>query len=219
MKKVKSFLMVWLLILLVNVSFAQCPTIDIVGLAQSKLTTFATEKVAAFAQLQFAEAQKQLTEALKLNKITEAQYDIAKEYQKYLKTPNLSFAGGVYKGAEDSYRRLLILTDGNVINQFTTAIKSKLGSEATNYVTAVGLFIAQARNETEFIKSELEKVQSKTAYQMTDAERINLVREYEKDFRVMTAAVKLYYARMKKILSSKKGVQSSSLGFISRLIS
>jgi hypothetical protein len=219
MKKVKSFLMVWLLILLVNVSYAQCPTIDIVGLAQSKLTTFATEKVAAFAQLQLAEAKKQLDEALKSNKINLDQYNIAKEYQKYLETPNLSFAGGVYKGPEELYTRLLILTDGNVMNQFTSAIKSKLGSEADSYNVAVGLFIAKARNETEHIKTLLDLLKSEKKYTMNDSERMYWIRTYEKDFSVMISAVKLYYARMKKILSSKKGVQSSSLGFISKLIS
>jgi DNA-binding Lrp family transcriptional regulator len=219
MKKVKSFLMVWLLILLVNVSYAQCPTIDIVGLAQSKLTTFATEKIAGFAQLQLAEAKKQLDEALKLNKITEAQYDIVKEYQNYLVTPNINFVGGVYKSPEDLYQRIRVLTNGGVMNQFTTAIKSKLGSEADGYVTAVGLFISEARNKTEDIKKLLDKLKEKKELTMNDSERMYWVRTYEKDFGVMISAIKLYYSRMKKILSSKKGVQSSSWGFISRLIS
>jgi hypothetical protein len=219
MKKVKSFLTVWLLILLVNVSFAQCPTIDIVGLAQSKLTTFATEKIAAFAQLQLAEAKKQLDEALKSNKINLDQYNLTKLYQDHLATPNTNFSGGIYTKSEQLYSSIRGLTGGGVTNQFMALMTSKLGSEADSYKAAVALFIAQARNEAERTKKLLDDLKTAKVYQMTDSERMSWIKEYERDFSLTISAVKLYYARMRKILISKKGVQSSSLGWVSKLIS
>jgi hypothetical protein len=193
---------------------------NLITAGSTKLTALATEKISALAGEQLAAAQKTLDEAFKANKINLDQFNLEKKYQEYLQNPNNNFSGGPYASVEATYRRVVSMTDMNIMAAFWGTMQSKLSNDdLAPYRASVSLFIAAARNNAEDLKTKVDAIKSKQIFTMNDAERLNLIDKYQYDMSILLGAIKLYYARVVKILVAKKGVSSSSLGWLQKVIS
>jgi hypothetical protein len=185
---------------------------SLITAGSTKLTAIATERIAALANQQLAAADKAVTEALKANKINTDQFNLLKKYQEELKSPNNNFSGGPYASVEASYRRVVDITAISVMFELST-------DELSPFRASVALFIAAARSNAEDLKTKVDAIKKKEIFTMNDAERLNLIDKYQSEMSVLLGAIKLYYARVVKILVSKKGVSSSSLSRIQKIIS
>jgi hypothetical protein len=193
---------------------------NLITAGSTKLTALATEKISALAGEQLKEAQKALTEALKANKINLDQFNLEKKYQDYLANPNNNFSGGPYIAVEATYRRVVSMTDINIMAGFMATMQSKLSvDDLEPYRASVALFIAAARNNAEELKLKVDAIKKKEIFTMNDAERLNLIDRYQSEMSILLGAIKLYYARVVNILVAKKGVSSSSLGWLQKVIS
>jgi hypothetical protein len=204
---------------------AQCPTIDLGNLTQNSATAANTLKMLGVSQEQLTKITE-FAKTANLNKIiSDSQLSLVKQYHQALAKPSPMLAGDQYKDVVKYYNKVVSYTSLAVTSGFLNTMQSKLGAEATKYSTAMGMFIAAARVHAEGIRKRYEDVMKAnnssnqgqlnngTSLVMNDAERLAVMKECEHEMSLVLASIKLYYARVRKIMVSKKGVSSGAFSW------
>ncbi len=218
-KKILTIAVVFLLLLQQKNAFSQCPTIDLLANSNALQQIGISTQSLGISTEQLAQLQQTLQAAKDGNILSTLQLNLQKDYFKSLLTPNPAILNPAYNKINLLYNRIQIMTGYNVAGNFLNTMSSKLGADANPYIAAVATFIAAARTDADNIVSKGNDLNNQDIFSMTDAERLASIERLEKDASILISAIKLYYARVQKILVSKKGISSSSLGWLKKIIS
>ncbi len=224
-RKILTIAVVFVLLLQQSKVFSQIVN-DPLNEIQNTLTAKATGQQLTQMYVQYEKIKQQFEEAVKQTKLGTKQLSMIVKAQNLLGQPNSIITGPAFEKVSALCNRIDNLTSAAVLAGFLGTMQNKLGADGDRYSVVVALFIAAVKingndiyNRAVDLKNNDVNEDGFGRINMNDADRLNAIEKLEKDASILISATKLYYARVQKILVAKKGVSSSSLGWLKKIIS